>query len=239
MEIKPVANILAQAGLKEPQLAALVADENNYKVLLMQPLGDIEASANGVFNRDRALARLQFDAFLKEAQQSNCDLAITPEYSLPWVSLMEALKAGTAPSDGKLWVLGCESIKYQELVSLKEQLAPGIKLLFEGLEPAANRFVGPLAYVFLAPPIQAGAPPAIVVLVQLKTHPMGDADHFETNGLQRGKTIYLFGNAPALRLLTLICADAFSFTDQHAQDVYDRSLDLSPCSHPEMSRVCW
>lgn len=54
---------------------------------------------------------------------------------------------------------------------------------------------------------------------------MGDDDHFEINHLQRGTRIYQFGGTgQQLRLVSLICSDAFAFTDTEARAVYDRAL---------------
>lgn len=64
MKIQPVAEMLAPEGLETPELNALVPNEDNYTVLLMQPHGDIAASEAGVQNRDRDLARRQFGRFL-------------------------------------------------------------------------------------------------------------------------------------------------------------------------------
>ena len=225
MEIKPVSDVLAPAGLGAPTLAALVPNEANYKVLLMQPHGEIEGSAAGVWNRDSVLAERQFGRFLRDARESQADLVVTPEYSMPWVVLVGAIKGGIVPSQGKLWVLGCESITYSEIENLTQDLAPFATVLCETLQPDPQRFTDPLAYVFLAPPIEGAGPGRIVVLVQFKTHPMGDENHFEINGLQRGAHVYQFGGVGnALKLVSLICSDVFAFHDAHAADIYDRAL---------------
>src|SRR3954454_8300140 len=126
MLIKPVAEMLGPAGLEPPTLNALVPDKNNYSVLLIQPRGQIEVTA-GVHNRDRALASKQFKQFLAEAVAMRADLAVTPEYSMPWEVLVEAIKAGTHPKSGTLWAFGCESIKYTELEVLKADLGERAK----------------------------------------------------------------------------------------------------------------
>lgn len=173
MEITPVLSILGPAGFGTPALRVLVPNETNYRALLMQPAGQIEASAAGVFNRDRKLAGRQFGRFLTDARDVDADLAITPEYAMPWEVLIESIKAGVAPSEGRLWVLGCESIKYSSPDDIKKELAPIATLLYENLPADPNRFTDPLVYVFLAP--------------------QGDQDHFEVNGLQRGTRVYQFG----------------------------------------------
>jgi len=224
MEITPVQGVLLSEGLGVPVINALVPNVDNYSVLLLQPRGQIEASAAGVWNRDRGLAQRQFGQFLTNAQQTGADLVITPEYSMPWETLAGAIKAGRVPGEGKLWALGCESIKYSDLEAMKHDLAPFATVIFEPLQQDGARFTDPLAYVFLAPPVEPGSAAKLIVLVQLKTHPMGDDDHFEINGLQRGTRIYQFGGGESLKLVSLICSDVFAFQDADALAIYDRAL---------------
>jgi hypothetical protein len=225
MNIVPVPNILAPEGLGIPTLNALVPNESNYTVLLMQPHGQIEASVTGVKNKDRDLAFLQYGKFLEDARQSQADLVVTPEYSMPWETLVKAMKAGTVPAPGKLWAIGCESIRYSELEALKQDLAPFATMVYETLQADPARFTDPLAYVFLAPPTDGNGAARLVVLVQFKTYPMGDKDHFEANGLQRGTRIYQFeGTGQSLKLISIICSDAFDLLDADAVAIYDRAL---------------
>ena len=226
MLITAVAEAIASEGVGAPVLNVLVANETDYTVSAMQPHGDIEASVAGVRNRDRDLAGQQFGGFLEMVREHQPDLAITPEYSMPWQVLSEALRGGTVPPQGKLWALGCESISYGELEALKTELAPNITVIYETLQPGDGRFLDPLAYIFLAPAREGNADPKTVMLVQFKTYPMGDNDHFEINGLQRGTRIYKFGSEHTLKLVSLICSDALNFLDQQAAAVYDRALIL-------------
>ena len=226
MEIIQVSTVLANEGFILPALNILVPNVDNYKALLLQPYGSIEANEQGVRNKDRAFAYRQYKKFLEDAYQIGADLVVTPEYSMPWKSLMDALKAGIVPAKYKLWALGCESIKYSELEALRDELSESISIIFEQLDKENDRFLSPLAYVFNTP--DGGGEEHIVLLVQFKTHPLGDVDHFEVNGLQRGISIYQFGGGQGgLKLTTLICADVFSFEDRHAQAVYDRGLILN------------
>lgn len=228
MEIEHVQQILQSEGLGPPTLNALIPNVDNYNVLLMQPRGVIEAGENGVRNSDRDLARAQFEGFLSDAWQTQADLAVTPEYAMPWEVLSDTVEKGPAPAPGKLWALGCESITYAELAALKADLAPHAAVLYEALDANAERFLDPLAYVFAAPVLENQAETRLVILVQFKTHPMADEDHFEVNGLQRGTRIYQFGGSAEqeIRLISLICSDALAFSDDQAQAVYDRGLVL-------------
>ena len=223
MDIRPVAEILRAAALGVPTFSALVPDVANYRVMLFQPQGDIDASAAGVRNRNQVLAFSQFSKFLEQAAQRNADLVITPEYALPWDVLTTAVKKNLGPASGKLWLLGCESIKYAELEALRIDLAGTADFLFEPLAADPQKFVDPLAYVFRAPTGNGGAE-RLVILVQFKTRPMGDKDHYEVNHLQRGTCIYQLGGETGLRLFSLICSDVFGFTDADAEAIYDRAL---------------
>lgn len=101
MNIIPVSEILELDGLDSPKLNILIPNEYNYKALLMQPHGHIEVGAAGVRNRDRALAKKQFSAFLNDAKQTQADLVVTPEYSMPWETLVETVKNDIVPAQGK------------------------------------------------------------------------------------------------------------------------------------------
>jgi len=227
MEIKPVAELLLDNALETPILNALTPNEDNYTVLALQPNGDIEASAEGVRSRNRILATNQFSKFLEYAKETQADLVITPEYSMPWNVLCEAISGGNGPVQGKLWALGCESIKISELESLKERLAPFASVIYEPLDSSSTRFVSPLAYIFVSPSAQDNGEAKTVVIVQFKTHAMGDVDHFEINGMQKGNYIYQFGgNEQNLKLISLICADAFALSDEIAAAIHDRALIL-------------
>jgi len=191
----------------------------------MQPHGYIEANASGVRNRDREQARQQFSGFLSTAIQTGADLAITPEYSMPWDVLVHAIKNGATPHVGKLWVLGCESITYDQLAVLKGELAAFATIIYEPLPTAPNHFVDPLTYVFWAPPADGVSAAKLVLLVQFKTSPMVDNDHFEVNALQCGTQVYQFGIAgQTIRLVSLVCSDSFGFLDAEASLCYDRAL---------------
>lgn len=62
----------------------------------------------------------------------------------------------------------------------------------------------------------------------------GDADHFETNGLQLGSLVYQFGGEQNLRLVSLICSDVFAFDEgNHAQAVYHQSLVIHVQLNPD------
>lgn len=225
MKIKLLSEELAAAGIGRPKINALKPDIANYKVHLFQPSGEIEASSSGVRHKNRPLADAQFSAFLSSAIELNADLVVTPEYSMPWRVLTSAIKGGLQPHQGELWALGCESIRYSELSLLKADLKDFAEFIFESLEPSPNHFLSPLAYVFAAPLLADQEQQKLVVVVQFKTHPMSDPDHFEIKGLQRGNNIYQFDDPEnSVRLLSIICSDALNFLDTEVALTYDRAL---------------
>lgn len=227
VNIVSATQILADHGLDAPRLNVLLADANNYSVLLLQPKGQIEATQAGIRNCDRTLAGAQFGEFLAEATASQADLVVTPEYSTPWDVLRAVIDgANSGPAQGKLWVLGCESIKYRELLRIREELTEIVTVIFEEMNPDDNRFVDALAYVFRTTKSHSDEP-QLVVLVQFKTQAMVDPHDFERNSLQVGTKIYQFGTYGAgISLVTIVCSDLLAFTDQEASNVYDRSLIL-------------
>jgi len=225
MQIYSLTTFLAEAGFSAPDLRVLNPNHENYSALLFQPQGDIEADTNGVRNTDHDLAHKQHSAFLNDAAKEHIEVAITPEYSTPWSVVEQALQSGTVPAQGVLWVIGCESIILEELNGFKDRVSDIATVLYENLAPEPGRFLDPVLYIFHARPTVSGAPPRLLIVVQFKTSPMADEDHFENNGLQKGTRIYYFGDGISqLRLATLICSDALVFMDEHARDIYDRTL---------------
>lgn len=228
MNIVSATQILADHGLDAPRLNVLFADANNYSVLLLQPKGQIEATQAGIRNCDRTLASAQFGEFLAEATASQPDLVVTPEYSTPWDVLRAVIDgANSGPAQGKLWALGCESIKYRELLRIREELTELATVIFEEMNPDDSRFVDPLAYVFHTTKSQSDGQLKLVILIQFKTQAMVDPHDFERNSLQVGTWVYQFGTYGAeISLVTFICSDLLMFTDPDAGKVYDRSLIL-------------
>jgi hypothetical protein len=237
MNIVSVTELLARPdyGLDAPTLNVLVADANNYSGILLQPQARIEADQSGIRNRDRTLATALFRDFLEKAMNSGADLVVTPEYSTPWNVLREAINgADKGPASGKLWALGCESIRYSELQQFKDEISEHATVIFEEMPPDNSRVVDPLAYVFRTSESQGNGQQILVVLVQFKTHAMEDGRDFERNLLQLGTDVYQFGTYGAgISLTSLICADAFAVRDEIAQQIYDRALILHIQLNPD------
>lgn len=226
MQIYPINQLLTEGGFAaSPPLRALNPNKDNYSALLFQPLADIQADTSGVRHADATLANKQFTSFLEMAVSDQSELAITPEYSMPWAAFEAAILNGTVPASGSLWVLGCESTTLDNVAAFKDRVKSIATVIYEPLTPQPNRFLDPVVYVFSATTTGAAASARIVIVVQFKTSTMGDKEDYEKNYLQTGSRIYRFGSAPTqLGLATLICSDAFAITDPDAAALYHRTL---------------
>lgn len=228
MQIKPIAELLHNNNLQYPKLAALQPTVSLYTALLVQPEAHVIVRDDYIRNANRDQARKLFTAIAKEASARSVELFVTPEYSFPWESIEELLRAGVSPSAGQLWVLGCESLGVaEELDGLKARFAPWAEVLHEPLplQPATVRYVDPLVYIFSAEQIDSGAARTVMV-VQFKTTPSGDPNNIETTHMARGEDVYLFEHGNEVRLISLICSDAFAFTEDLIDANYENLLLL-------------
>jgi len=100
----------------------ITPDDQTYTVLLNQFCGEVEATTTSIRNSagTTQLAHSKFSAFFQVAKENDVDLAVCPEYSCPWESLISIVHSDYLPSNGKLWILGMESIKPNELLQIIE-----------------------------------------------------------------------------------------------------------------------
>jgi len=201
-------------GFAPLALDILTPDTHLARIMLYQCEGNIEAVPQEyVRNENRNDAENKHREFLHKAQESQASAAITPEYSTPW-SVIEymAQTPNIQPPLGSLWVLGCESITYDELEELKQR-ATLFTWHYEDLTPRRNQvFYSPVTYIYHLKDSTQDAP-KIAALVQFKSREMGGTV-FERDALIRGEKRYLIHNdtqPDSIKLLTIVCADAFDF----------------------------
>lgn len=213
--------VLAEAKLKEfeletPQLNALRADDSLYTVLAHQPPGQIRVTAGGIGHASSDEAKQRADALLTLASASGAqpDLLVSPEYSIPWESVLQAVENRKLPEAGKLWVLGCESLPIGHLDVIRQRLGELAVVIDDDVAPAprtTQRYRNPLVYIFRTRS-SASQGQKVVLLVQYKTEVSGDPDNTEATGMLRGRYVYAFGGSPGeVRLITLVCSDVFGF----------------------------
>jgi len=226
-----VADRLAKAGLAPPCLNALRADDTLYTVLMHQPPGHIRIAPNSIGNAAPAEAKQRTAAFLKLAATEGIqpDLVVSPEYSVPWEALLEAIEQGLVPDEGKLWVLGCESLELGGLDSVRQRLGGRAEVLDDDLWPAGRttqQYRNPLVYVFRTTRSDDKSG-QLVLLVQYKTEPSGDPQNTEATGMLPGVNVYVFGTPPEeVRLITLICSDVFKLNQELVNKYYNGLLLL-------------
>ena len=223
----PNRNILRRTLLE--RLSALQPRAEPYVALLCQAHGTLHASAERIGNSDSQAVLPMYRALLNDAVEAQAQLAITPEYSVPWELIGEIIQGASRPPKGSLWVLGCESIGFSELETLQVATngAAGICLLHEEIDPqqrAQRTFLDPLVFVFWA--VDTAGTDVLCLLVQFKTVPSRDPDHVELQSLYLGTSVYKFtADAGDVSLIALICSDAFDFSD-NLVDEHCRNLLL-------------
>lgn len=234
MPIKGVAEVLLPHGLLPPDLEFLQADEKRYTALLMQPSGPVFASVNHIGPFDKVLASAKTKNFLKLANDTGAQLAVTPEYFMPWEALREAIQNGRAPRVGALWVLGCESTTEGDLEKFKADLVNDCIFIHEPWEGLSvdRELLDPVVILFQAK--KSSGEYQLVAIVQFKTFPSRDNVFFEEQVLRRGTVIYKFrGETGHLSASVIICSDAFAVEQNPILgDLIDRStlihIQLNP-----------
>jgi predicted amidohydrolase len=230
-DIADVAEFRSQR-LRLPELNLLSPDAQLYEILAIQPGGVIRYSDEFLGHAAHGLAISKFNHFLRLAIEKNCDLVLSPEYSLPWASLHTAIANDSLPGEGKLWILGCEAITPDELRTFKAA-ANNIIWIHEPIPNTAGKFLNAVCYLFKAKS-KAGIEKN-VALLQFKTQAMVDAKlAWERDRLIVGKTMY-FLHTPDdhIRLVTLICADALEF-DPYANNQSRMALHPHVIFHPQL-----
>lgn len=205
MIIRNINEVLNSDNLHTPIFNVLVPDDKLYKTLLLQPIGKIECGNYFVKNSNNEIEN-KIKLFISLALEKTADLVVTPEYSCPWNNIKEIINNNQLPSENKLWIIGCESIKVKEFMDIKSSCT-NVKWIHEEItDTTSNKFLDPVCYIFKAKDYTNTI--RDVVLVQFKTHQMGSTD-FETDRLILGNTIYVFrNNEDSVHLLTLICSDS-------------------------------
>lgn len=197
--------------LCKPDLRCLRQDHEIYKTMLMQLVGKIVYDNNGIQLADQDLSAAKFNQFIEKAILENVDLAITPEYSCPWTSIEDFILQDNLPSESKIWVLGCQSIKPMELNSLINKNQSIVWIYDEQLVQqnlSEDKFFDPVCILFKTKDTNNEV--RNVIIVQFKTHGFGGNDfEWERDNSISGNTFYVIENQrPSTRLVTIICSDS-------------------------------
>lgn len=200
-------------------LLALERNSQRYSILLYQHEGTLEANENKIGNSLQS--SIQFDKFFEKAKEKNTDLALTPEYSCPWEVINNIVPNPEKwPSEGKLWIIGCESISKEFIQDFKTKFNQDSSLVYydESVLGDNKNFLDPLVYIFK---VQHEDVSKLFILIQFKTIHMGvwSGGAIERNNLIQGKEVYILRNdANSIYCMSLICSDVLSFRDELTQE---------------------
>lgn len=204
--------ILTANGLVNPRLNVLVPNHELYSTMMYQHQGHLVVVTEGdkfIGNDDHDAAVAKHLAFFKLVSQQAADLAMTPEYSCPSEVLDTCLASGIFPAKGKLWGIGCESLRPAQLRDfIAANHAADTFILAEepAVESEQDKLLDPFVYLFLTN-TAAGAP-VRVVLFQFKRFPMGATD-VEALNLQFGtRRFVLRNNEDSIYLATILCSES-------------------------------
>jgi hypothetical protein len=239
MDFTLITNILQEKNLSNPSLDVLIQDHNLYNTILYQPIEEVEATANYVRNVDRNQAEEKFESFFNIVTERNVELAVTPEYSCPWRVVCNLIENDQLPNENKLWIVGCESIRPNELREVIDQYRNvewiyETDLLDDNID--SDNFFDPVCYFFKTRTSQGEL--RNVIIVQFKTHTMGGRIPIERNNMIMGNNIYILLNSnDSSRLFTLICSDALNINGPNLYDGFMNNphlichlqLNPSPC----------
>lgn len=223
-----VKGFLAGRGFEYPKLAVLQASEQLYTSVLVQPKAIISVSKGFIGNACAAEAEKLFLGAIQVAVDKNAELLVTPEYSMPWAVLERALKESGGPKEGRLWILGCESLPIAELKDLPARFEQLAKVLHQNINvnslPSTVSYFDPVVYIFRTT-ATGNAESKLIMLVQFKTCVSGDRANIEATNMAEGTDVYRFdGGRTEVGLLTLICSDSFAFADNLVDDCYKELL---------------
>jgi len=208
-------------------LEALKPSREPYRAILLQPTGMVEANDVRVGHADPALGHALCSGFLSSAVKSHSDLAVAPEYCVPWSVVQEIVAGKYRPPHGAIWVLGCESISPSEFQELANNYNSSGDCVFhheplDARQAAQRRYVDTLLYVFWAKSQEGN--PVLFLLAQLKTVACRDYRDVEQTSLCLGKTVYAFNRGiNAMSLVSIICSDAFNFSE-HIDAIHTNCL---------------
>jgi hypothetical protein len=195
-------------------LRVLSRGTERYRLLMYQHEGVLDLTEKGskLGNQDAPVEK--FKSFFELAKEKNTDLVMTPEYSCPWDNIRGIVQNPELwPNDGKLWVLGAESITPAQIMEFYNQSNNNnVSVYFDRHRLNDNGvFFDPLVYIFKG---TQNDEEKLFILIQFKTQHMGvrSGGDLERDRLIEGHEIYIIrNNIDSVNLLTVICSEAMNF----------------------------
>lgn len=214
-------------------LEVLRRDTNLYSISMLQHKGVFHFSESFFGNLNNAEETVKFNDFLLRAKDNNSSLVVTPEYSCPWNSIKYVLNdAERLPANGKLWVLGCESITPDEALNFQNTYneTKDIEVVFSDTinNAPGGVLLDPCVYLFKAQnPL---GQEKVIVLLQFKVQHMGaQISPLEQQKLIPGQHLFILRNSPdSINLTTVICSDAMRFDGREIYPNAPGQWDIQP-----------
>jgi hypothetical protein len=213
-------------------LEVLSKDTNLYTTLMFQHEGTFHIAPAKFGNQTDCFDL--FTQFLRLAKTQNASLAVTPEYSCPWSTVRSVLADQNQwPDEQKLWVLGCESIRPDEIRTIRDNNNNNdIIIHFDdaALQNGGGNLLDPMCYIFKAR-LRQDNTVKLILLVQFKTLHMGVwRDDVEQERYIPGNEIYVLRNdVNSINLFTLICSEVANFRiDNNFRQQLENRWDENP-----------
>lgn len=183
--------------------------ESVYDIMKFQPKGVLSYTRDKGIQCKELVYTEKVNKFIRAIIEKQPSLVITPEGSIPYDSLSQAIEDETKwPEDYKLWCFCMEGISKKRFKDVVDNYKDDQRLKIV-LEDSINysAHVNSLWYIFRIDKNHLG------IVIQLKNNHMSDRNiEHEEDDLTKGNTIYIFdlnGGQPTKNtLLSLICADA-------------------------------
>ena len=223
MEYVYIHESLQRNNLRDLELSILSPNNKPYHTLCFQPKGIIAASNSCIKVEPVDQMLDKCTAFVNLALSNNVDLAIAPEYCVPWLLIANIINDNLFPEYGKTWIFGCQSITVDELKDFIERTKNSVIWIYDdSVFKGGNNFLDPACYILKAK--DNGGQEKNLIIVQFKTKPMGGADDLEMNNLTPGNKIYVINNdnTSSVNLITFICSDLLNFVPKD----FDLNLNL-------------
>lgn len=197
----------------ETELDVLKRDTQRNSFFLYQHKGVFFADNTRIGNSNQEEAVNKFTNVLIKAKDDNIALVLSPEYSCPKRVIDEIIiNENMRPPQGKIWVLGGESLNKVELLALRGVASDTVHIYFEDCYTGSDKtYVDPLYYVFNG---QHHGITKLIIIIQFKTRHMGGlwSNQTEPDNLIEGNDIYIIKNdEQSVRLMSFICSEAMNF----------------------------
>lgn len=192
---------------------SLCTTNNTYSVLQIQPKAKLVVDTEkGLFSQDANYEKRLWD-FIEKTFESNYDLVLTPEYSVPLHIIKQLIDNKDRMETGTLYCLCCYGTPYKEFECFLKDCSSSAKVCSVSWDHIGTkgRIVCCLFYItkikFLT---EDSSFDELFVFPQLKIHPMKDTEMgFETAALSCGNKVFYFGKDGEVGFLSIICADVF------------------------------